>query len=111
VAASATNGAMTVTPARGLLLAVSLRDAGREFLRERLVLIDDATGAVTPLRVADLRFKAHDLIAAYDADGDGIDDVAARGLGEASGGTVVLRFDPTAKKFLRLASGFAWESR
>ena len=93
------------------MLAVSLRDAGKEFLRERVVVIDDATGAVTPLRVADLRFKAHDLLDAYDADGDGVDDLVAKGVAEASGATVVLRFDPKAKKLLRLASGFAWESR
>lgn len=100
-----------VTPVRGLVLAVSLRDAGKEFLQERIVHIDDATGAVTPLRVADLRFKAHDLLAAYDADGDGVDDLAAKGVAEASGATVVLRFDQKTKKFLRLSSGFAWESR
>ncbi|HET7459281.1 MAG TPA: hypothetical protein VFJ74_16645 [Gemmatimonadaceae bacterium] len=110
-ATTTTATSATATPARGLVLAVSLRDAEREFLRERVVLIDDATGAVTPLRVADLRFKAHDLIAAYDADGDGVDDLAAKGVGEATGATVVLRFEPKTKKFLRLASGFAWESR
>ena len=100
-----------LTPARGLVLAVSLRDAEKEFLQERIVHIDDATGAVTPLRVADLRFKAHDLMAAYDADGDGVDDLVAKGVAEASGATVVLRFDQKAKKFFRLSSGFAWESR
>lgn len=108
---AAASSAAPLTPARGLVLAVSLRDAGKEFLRERVVVIDDATGAVTPLRVADLRFKAHDLLDAYDADGDGVDDLVAKGVAEASGATVVLRFDPKAKKLLRLASGFAWESR
>jgi hypothetical protein len=108
---TAVTASAPVTPARGLVLAVSLRDAEKEFLQERIVHIDDATGAVTPLRVADLRFKAHDLMGAYDADGDGVDDLVAKGVAEASGATVVLRFDQKAKKFFRLSSGFAWESR
>jgi hypothetical protein len=65
---------------------------------------------VQTLRVDDLRFKAHDILYALDGDGDGIDDVAARGLTEAAGGSVVMRMVPP-NRLQRLASGFAWESR
>lgn len=93
-----------------LLVAVSLRAAANEYVRERLVALDDS-GRVVPVRVHDYRFKAHDALYAFDADGDGIDDLAARGLGERSGATVVLRIDPTAKRAERIAGGFAWEAR
>jgi hypothetical protein len=94
---------------RRLVLAVDLRAGNNEWIRERMVAIDTA-GVVQTLRVDDYRFKAHDLLYAFDADGDGIDDIAARGLTEAAGGTVVLRTVPP-NRLQRLASGFAWESR
>ncbi|HKG93272.1 MAG TPA: hypothetical protein VKA84_15305 [Gemmatimonadaceae bacterium] len=95
-----------------LLLVVSLRAGDVEYVRERFVLLDTA-GALRPLDVKDLRyhrFKAHEAIATFDADGDGTDDVAVRGLGERLGGTAILRLvDGT--KLVRLTSGFAWENR
>ena len=93
-----------------LIVVVSLRAAANEYVRERLVALDDS-GRVAPLRVHDYRFKAHDALYSFDSDGDGIDDLAARGLGERSGATVVLRIDPKAKRAERIAGGFAWESR
>jgi len=94
---------------RVLAMAVDLRAGNNEWIRERMVAIDTA-GVVQTLRVDDLRFKAHDLLYAMDGDGDGVDDIAARGLTEAAGGTVVMRMVPP-NRLQRLASGFAWESR
>ncbi len=61
---------------RRLALAVDLRAGANEWIRERAVLLD-TLGDVTPLRVDDYRFKGHDFLAALDADGDGVDDIAA----------------------------------
>jgi hypothetical protein len=95
--------------ARRIALAVDLRAGNNEWIREKMVLID-TTGTVQALRVDDLRFKGHDLLSALDGDEDGTDDLAARGLAQAMGGTVVLHFvAPT--RLQRLAGGFAWESR
>lgn len=91
-----------------LALAVGLRSRSLEWSEERIVLLD-SIGKVIPLRVSDLRFRAHDLIGALDADGDGVHDLAARGLRERAGGTSILRLDPSAKRLTRLTSGFAWE--
>lgn len=93
-----------------VLVVVSLRAGANEWVRERIVAVDDS-GRVAPLRVHDYRFKAHDALYAFDADGDGVDDLAARGIAERSGATVVLRLDPAAKRAERIAGGFAWESR
>ena len=95
---------------RRLALDVTVRTADLSYVQERLVLVDGA-GRVTPARVNDLRFKAHDLYYAFDADGDGIDDIAAKASTELAGATVVLRLDPKTKRFTRLTGGFAWESR
>lgn len=89
-------------------LMVSVRAGDAEWVRERLVLVAE-TGAVTPLRVSDLRFRAHDLLTAFDADGDGVDDLATRATTERAGGTTVLRVDLQKKRADRLAGGFAWE--
>jgi hypothetical protein len=94
---------------RRLAMAVDLRAGNNEWVRERIVALDTA-GVVQTLKVDDYRFKAHDLLYAFDADGDGIDDIAARGLTEAAGGSVVMRM-VLPNKLQRLASGFAWESR
>lgn len=89
-------------------LVVSVRAGDAEWVRERLVLIAP-DGAVTPLRVDDLRFRAHELLAALDADGDGVDDLAVRGATHRAGGTAILRVDLAAKRAERLAAGFVWE--
>ena len=93
-----------------IALAVSLRTPTLEWARQRLVLID-AKGAVRAVPVEDFRLKVHDLLHALDADGDGLDDLAAVGRTERGGATSILRYDRTARGFTRLASGFAWEDR
>ena len=90
-------------------LAVSLRAGDAEWVRERLVLVAP-DGAVTLLRVNDLRFRAHDLLLAFDADGDGVDDLATRATTERAGGTTLLRVDVAKKRAERVAGGFVWES-
>jgi hypothetical protein len=95
--------------ARRIALAVDLRAGNNEWIRERVVLID-TLGAVTTLRVSDLRFKGHDLLMALDADGDGLDDLATRGFAEAAGGITILKLTDK-NRLVRLAGGFAWESR
>ena len=94
---------------RRIALAVDLRAGNNEWIRERVVLID-TLGAVTPLRVSDLRFKGHDLLMAFDADGDGLDDLATRGFAEAAGGITILKLTDK-NRLIRLTGGFAWESR
>jgi hypothetical protein len=89
-------------------LVASLRAGDAEWVRERLVLIAP-DGSLTVLKVNDLRFRAHDLITAFDADGDGVDDLATRATTERAGGTSVLRVDPAKKRADRVAAGFAWE--
>ena len=93
-----------------IALAVSLRTSTLEWTRQRLVLID-AKGAVRAVPVEDFRLKVHDLLHALDADGDGLDDLAAIGRAERGGATSILRYDRAARRFTRLASGFAWEDR
>ena len=91
-----------------IVLSVTLRDDRGEWFVERLVLLDDHGTVIVP-KVADLRFRGHEILGAYDADGDGIDDIATRAVTERAGATTILRFDPKAKKFERLTAGFAWE--
>ena len=95
-------------PGRALLI-VALRAGRDEYTRERAVLLD-STGRVIPVGISDHRFRAHEALHALDADGDGIDDVAARGFGRLVGSVVVLRLDPKARRLDRLTGGFAWES-
>lgn len=94
-------------PAQALVVA-SKRTPDMDFAVERGVLVD-SLGAVTTLRFSDFRFKAHDALYVFDADGDGVDDLAAKGYGDRSGGLTILRLDPTARRLTRLTSGFAWE--
>ena len=89
-------------------LAVSLRAGATEWVRERLVLVD-TLGRVVPLAVEDLRFHAHDLLHAVDADGDGVDDLAAIGRTFRAGGTTLLRYDVMKRRLVRLTAGFVWE--
>ena len=91
-------------------LAVSLRAGANEWVRERTVLVD-ALGQARVVAVEDLRFKVHDLMHALDADGDGMDDLAAVGRTYLAGGTTLLRYDERKQKFVRLSTGFAWENR
>lgn len=92
-----------------MLLVASLRAGPNEYLRERFVVVDDS-GAVRPLRTNALRFRANDVLHAVDADGDGIDEVATRGIAERAGALTILRV-ADGRRVERMASGFAWESR
>lgn len=89
-------------------LVVSARAGDAEWVRERLLLVAP-NGTVSALRLDDGRFRAHELITAFDADGDGVDDLATRGTAPRAGGTSVLRVDLAAKRAERIAAGFAWE--
>lgn len=91
-----------------LALAMMLRDDRGEWFVERVVIVDD-NGKVTPLKVTDFRFRAHEILGAYDVDGDGIDELATRATTERAGAVTVLRLDVKAKKLERMAAGFAWE--
>jgi hypothetical protein len=86
-----------------------------EWVREQVVLVD-STGALTPLRLRDYRFRGHEALYALDGDGDGIDDLATRGYGPLLGGMSVLRLvdgrtPKEPRRLERMATGFAWESR
>lgn len=91
-----------------LAIAVMLRDDRGEWFVERLVILDD-NGKALPLKVTDFRFRAHELLGAYDADGDGVDELATRATTERAGAVTVLKLDAKGKKLERLAAGFAWE--
>lgn len=90
------------------LVVANTRTPEMDFAVERVALVD-STGKVIPLKVVDLRFHAHDPLYVFDADGDGIDDLAARGHGDRSGGLTIMRLDVATRRFVRLVSGFAWE--
>lgn len=92
-----------------MVIFANARIPGRETAREIAVLLD-TLGNVTPLEVSDLRFKTHEALRAFDADGDGVDDVAALGRAGKTGGTVVLRLDPAKRRLTYVMSGFAWET-
>ena len=92
---------------RALIIA-NKRTPEMDFAVERVAMLD-STGKTVPLRFLDLRFHAHDPLYVFDADGDGIDDLAARGHGDRSGGLTIMRLDLLGKRFVRLVSGFAWE--
>lgn len=91
-------------------LAVSLKAGNVEWVREKIVLIEPV-GKVTALKVNDFRFRAHDLLLALDADGDGVDDLATRATTERAGATTILVLDLKGEKLTRLTSGFAWEDQ
>lgn len=91
-------------------LLVSLRAGNVEWVREKLVLID-TLGKATALRISDFRFRAHDLIHAVDANGDGIDDLATKASTEHAGATTLLTIDLKVRKASRFTAGFAWEDQ
>jgi hypothetical protein len=111
--------------AAGILL-VTLYAGDYEWVRERAFAID-TLGAVRQLPIRDLRFKSHELLAAFDADEDGDDDLAVRGRVTRAGALVVLRLvdapaagccrrggnmappNVPAARLERAAAGFAWE--
>jgi hypothetical protein len=90
------------------LIVANKRTPEMDFAVERVALVD-STGKVVPVKIVDLRFHAHDPLYVFDADGDGIDDLAARGHGDRSGGLTIMRLDLATRRFVRLVSGFAWE--
>jgi hypothetical protein len=90
------------------LVVVNKRTPEMDFAVERVALVD-STGKAIPIKIVDLRFHAHDPLYVFDADGDGIDDLAARGHGDRSGGLTIMRLDLATHRFVRLVSGFAWE--
>jgi hypothetical protein len=92
---------------RALIIA-NKRTPDMDFAVERVALLDSA-GKTVPMKFTDLRFHVHDPLYVFDADGDGIDDLAARGHGDRSGGLTIMRLDLAARRFVRLVSGFAWE--
>jgi hypothetical protein len=91
------------------LIFANISSPSFDYWRELTVLVDTA-GRAIPLRVNDLRFKTHEALHAFDADGDGIDDIAALGRAARTGGTVVLRLDPERRRLEYVMSGFAWEN-
>ena len=91
-----------------LALAMLLRDDRGEWFVERVVILDDK-GKVIALRVSDLRFRAHEILGAYDIDGDGIDELATRATTERAGAVTILKLDVKGRKLERIAAGFAWE--
>lgn len=92
---------------RALVIA-NKRTPDMDFAVERVAVLD-STGKTVPMKFLDFRFHAHDPLYVFDADGDGVDDLAARGHGDRSGGLTIMRLDITARRFVRLVSGFAWE--
>jgi hypothetical protein len=92
---------------RALIIA-NKRTPDMDFAVERVALLD-STGKTVPMKFQDFRFHAHDPMYVFDADGDGIDDLAAKGYGDRSGGLTIMRLDFVGRRFVRLVSGFAWE--
>lgn len=93
-----------------VFVVASLRGENTEWVAERAVLLGPDGGS-RAVRLDDLRFEGHEALRAFDADGDGRDDLATRAVAEASGATTILRWDAAARRFTRLAVGFQWEYR
>jgi hypothetical protein len=92
------------------IVVVSARTPAFDWSEERAVLVaPDGKPATSRLR--DLRLRLHEALVAFDADGDGVDELATRGLAPRMGAQSVLKLDPATRRFARYASGFAWESR
>jgi len=96
-------------PWRALVL-VSARTSTFDWSEERAILVGP-DGKPASSRLRDLRLRTHESLVAFDADGDGVDELATRALAQLMGAQSVLRLDPATRRFARYASGFAWESR
>ena len=92
----------------GTVVLASLRAGTHEVVREKIVMVADS-GAVEPLRIVGSRWRAHELIYAFDADGDGTDDLAVKGSSDQAGGTIILKL--SQGRLEKLAGGFNWETR
>jgi hypothetical protein len=92
-----------------LLLVVDVYAGDYEYVKE-VALLFATDGTATPVRLSDLRFKAHELLEVLDLDGDGVDDIATRGRAERIGGTSLLRLNPAKHRFEYVTSGFSWET-
>lgn len=92
------------------IVVVAARTPAFDWSEERAVLVAP-DGKTATSRLRDLRLRTHEALVAFDADGDGIDELGARGLAPRMGAQSVLKLDPTTRRFSRYASGFAWESR
>ena len=89
-----------------VMLIVSVRAGGLEWVRERFVVVGDS-GAVRVLHTPVYRHRAHDGVTAFDADGDGVDDLAVRVMADGAGALTILRLEE-GKRLVPMASGFAW---
>jgi hypothetical protein len=92
------------------VVIVTSRTPSLEWNEERALLVGP-NGAVATARLRDLRLRAHESLVAFDADGDGVDELAARGIATRMGAQSVLKLDSATRRFSRFASGFAWESQ
>jgi len=92
------------------IVVVNSRTPGFEWNEERTLLVAP-DGKVQTARLRDLRLRAHESLLAFDADGDGVDELSARGLATRMGAQSIMKLDPTTRRFARFASGFAWETR
>ena len=92
------------------VVIVTSRTPSLEWNEERAVLVGP-TGVAASARLRDLRLRSHESLMAFDADGDGVDELAARGVAARMGAQSVLKLDPATGRFTRFASGFGWESR
>ena len=92
------------------VVVVSSRTPAFDWSEERTVLVA-ADGKAIAGRLRDLRLRTHESLIAFDADGDGVDELAARGLAPRMGAQSVLKLDAATRRFSRFASGFAWETR
>jgi hypothetical protein len=92
------------------VVVVNSRTPAFEWNEERTLLVAP-DGKVQTARLRDLRLRAHESLLAFDADGDGVDELSTRGLATRMGAQSILKLDPATRRFARFASGFAWETR
>ena len=92
------------------VVVVSVRTPAFDWSDERTLLVGSDGKAVAG-RLRDLRLRTHESLVAFDADGDGVDELAARGFAPRMGAQSVMKLDAATRRFSRFASGFAWETR